>query len=60
MGSRRASSRYEQTILAEMMLKVLAHNVSRLLAARRLSRVSCLVTPDGTLVPLKTEFLATL
>jgi len=39
MGSRRASSRYEPTILAEMMLKVLAHNVSRLLAARRLSRV---------------------
>lgn len=60
MGYRRASSRYEPTILAEVMLKVLAHNVSRLLAARRLSRVYCLVTPDGTLVPLQTEFLATL
>lgn len=60
MGYRRASSRHEPTILAEVLLKVLAHNVSRLLAARRLSRVDCLLTPDGTLIPLETQFLATL
>ena len=60
MGYRRASSRHDATILAEVLLKVLAHNVSRLLATRRLSRVYCLVTPDATLVPLETEFPATL
>ena len=60
MGFRRASSRFEATILAEVLLKVLAHNVSRLLATRRLSCVYCLVTPDGGLLPLPTEFLATL
>jgi transposase len=60
LGFRRASSRFEATVLAEVRLKVLAHNVSRLLAARRLSRVYCLVTPDGRLLPLGTEFLATL
>lgn len=63
MGYRRASSRFEQTIVAEVMLKVLAHNLSRLLAARRLSRVYCQVTESGTLRPLQpseTQFLATL
>jgi hypothetical protein len=45
------------------MLKVLAHNVSRLLAARRLSRVYCQVTESGTLRPLQPaeiQFSATL
>jgi len=37
MGFRRASSRHATTILAEVLLKILAHNVSRLLAARKLS-----------------------
>lgn len=60
MGYRRASSRYEPTILAEVMLKALAHNISRLLGTRRLSRVYCLITPDGGLVPLGNEFSATL
>jgi len=36
MHFRRASSRRETTVIAEVMLKVLAHNVSRLLVARRL------------------------
>jgi len=39
---------------------VLAHNVSRLLAARQLSLVRCLLTGHGTLVPISREFLATL
>ncbi len=60
MGYRRASSRHEPTILAEVLLKALAHNVSRLLAARRLSRVDCLLTLDGLLIPLENEFSATL
>jgi len=60
MGYRRAGSRHEPTLLAEVMLKLLAHNVSRLLAARRLSRAYCLVTSHGTLVPLKHQFSATL
>lgn len=49
MGYRRASSRREGTVVAEVLLKVLAHNVSRLLAARRLSRVYWLVAPEGVL-----------
>ena len=36
MGFRRASSRFEQTVVAEMLLKVLAHNISRLIAKRPL------------------------
>jgi hypothetical protein len=60
MGYRRASSRFERTVIAEVLLKVLAHNVSRLVAAKRLSRVYCAVTTDGLLVPLGREFPATL
>jgi transposase len=60
MGFRRASSRREETVVAEVMLKVLAHNVSRLLAAKKLSRAFCMVTPYGALVRLPNEFLATL
>ena len=47
MGYRRASSRHEETVIAEVLLKVLAHNVSRLLAAKPLSCVRCLVLPDA-------------
>ena len=39
MGFRRASSRFPATIQAEVLLKVLAHNLSRLSAARRLACV---------------------
>ena len=39
MGFRRASSRFAKTVLAEIFLKVLAHNISRLLARRRLAVV---------------------
>jgi hypothetical protein len=39
--SRRASSRYEATTLAEVLMKVLAHDVSRLLGTRMLSRSEC-------------------
>lgn len=60
MGYRRASSRFERTVLAEVLLKALAHNVSRLLGTRKLSRAYCLVTPDGRLLPLGDEFPATL
>ncbi len=60
MGYRRASSRHEPTILAEVLLKVLAHNISRLLGTRKLSRVYCLLTPDGGLIPFGSEFPATL
>jgi len=56
MNFRRASSRKRETILAEVALKVLAYNVSRLLAARRLLLVYCLVTEKGLLVPLQIEF----
>ena len=50
MGYRRASSRREGTVVAGVLLKVLAHNLSRLLVARRLSRVYWLVTPEGVWV----------
>jgi transposase len=55
MGYRRASSRWESTVIAEVMLKVLAHNVSRLLAAKQLSCVYCFLMPDGSLRPLETN-----
>ncbi|MGH7288184.1 MAG: transposase [Myxococcota bacterium] len=60
MGFRRASSRHEATVLAEVLLKVLAHNLSRLLGRRKLSRAYCQITPAGLIVPLGNEFLATL
>lgn len=39
MGFRRVSSRLPQTVTAEILLKVLAHNVGRLIAAKRLRPV---------------------
>jgi transposase len=41
MGFRRASSRHADTIVAEIFLKILAHNLLRLSAARRLFCVRC-------------------
>jgi transposase len=43
MRFKRASSRHALTIRAELLLKLLAHNVSRLLAARRLRLVHLVV-----------------
>jgi transposase len=60
MGYRRASSRNSKTIVAEVLLKILAHNVSRLIAARRLARVRCWLYHDGRLFPLESEFRASL
>lgn len=39
MGFRRVSSRHSETVVAEILLKVLAHNISRLLHARPSSLV---------------------
>jgi transposase len=60
MAYRRASSRFEGTVVSEVLLKVLAHNVSRLIAAKRLSRVYCAVTAEGLLLPVGYVFPATL
>jgi hypothetical protein len=51
MAYRRASSRFRATVVAEVLLKVLAYNVSRLLGAGKLWRVQCVVTPEGCLIP---------
>jgi len=45
MGYRRVSSRLPKTVKAEILLKVLAHNVSRLVTAKRLRAVYVLVGP---------------
>lgn len=45
MGFRRASSRHADTIVAEVLLKILAHNLRRLVAARKLSCVWCCFEP---------------
>ena len=58
MGYRRASSRREGTVVAEVLLKVLAHNISRLLAARRLSCVHWLVAPEGVFAASGNQFPA--
>jgi hypothetical protein len=58
MGFRRASSRHEGTVVAEVLLKVLAHNISRLLSARGLSRVYWLVAPEGVFIAAGSEFPA--
>jgi len=50
MNFRRASSRFEQTVVAEVLLKVLAHNISRLLAAKPLRRVYCLISDERILL----------
>ncbi len=55
IGFRRASTRHRAAVIAEVLLKVLAHNLSRLLHAARLSEISCLLTVDGALVPLATS-----
>lgn len=60
MGYRRVSSRFERTVVAEVLLKVLAHNISRLLAAKRLSRVYWLVAPEGVFAAPGNQFPATL
>ena len=52
--------RVEGTVVSEVLLKVLAHNVSRLIAAKRLSRVYCAVTAEGLLLPVGYVFPATL
>jgi transposase len=58
MGFRRASSRHEGTVVAEVLLKVLAHNISRLLSARGLSRVYWLVAPEGVFIASGSKFPA--
>ncbi len=49
MGYRRVSSRHEASVLAELALKVLAYNLGRIVAARRLRRVPVLVAFSSTL-----------
>src|SRR5205814_886337 len=44
MGYRRASSRRGATVIAEVLLKVLAHNIRRLCSAAKLRRVWLLLT----------------
>jgi hypothetical protein len=60
MAYRRASSRREGTVVAEVLLKVLAHNISRLLVAKRLSRVYWLITPEGVSAAPGNQFPAAL
>jgi transposase len=52
MRFRRASSRRKQTVISEVLLKILAYNIDRLIRAERdLARLSCvfaLISPDGT------------
>ena len=45
MKYRRATTRHDSGILGEILLKLLAHNVSRLIAAKRLCRVSVSLEP---------------
>ena len=53
MNFRRSSSRHAETVVAEVLLKVLAHNVSRLLNAQRLCAAYFLLRDDGVLVPVR-------
>ncbi len=55
MGYRRATSRHSATIVAEVLLKVLAHNISRLIKAAPLRHVLASLTAEGALVPLATS-----
>lgn len=48
-GFRRVSSRHPRTVLAEVLLKLLAHNLSRLLARARLSCVRVLLEAPAPL-----------
>jgi transposase len=45
MAYRRASARHSASVVAEALLKILAYNLSRLAAARRLSCVLCYFEP---------------
>jgi len=45
MGYRRVSSRLPETVKAEILLKILAHNVSRLITAKRLHAVYLVAGP---------------
>ena len=47
MGFRRVSSRLPQTVRAEILLKVLAHNIARLCACSRVCFVILLLPEDG-------------
>ena len=49
MGFRRVSSRHEPSVIAEPALKVLAYNLGRIIAARRLRRVPVVVAFSSTL-----------
>ncbi len=60
MAYRRASSRRESPVVAEVLLEVLAHNIGRLLAAKRLSRVYWLITPEGVSAAPGNQFPAAL
>jgi hypothetical protein len=46
MGFRRSSSRHPTTIVAEVLLKIVAHNLSRITAARRLACVHVTLDVD--------------
>lgn len=46
MGFRRSSSRHPTTIVAEVLLKIVAHNLSRITAARRLACVHMTLDVD--------------
>lgn len=60
MGFRRASSRHAATVLAEVLLKLLAHNIRRLIALKPLSCVYVLMTPPALIASPGSEFSATL
>lgn len=60
MGFRRASARHGETILAEVLLKLLAHNISRLIALKPLSCVYVLVRSADPRPLAEREFSATL
>lgn len=57
MAFRRASSRHASTVVSELLLKLLAYNIDRLLRADRSSRKLCCaffsIDPDGTYEPLQ-------
>jgi transposase len=50
MNFRRAASRHAGSVVADVLLAVLAHNVSRLVNAKRLFIVYCMIDDDGTLI----------
>jgi hypothetical protein len=60
MRFRRASSRRKQTVVSEVLLKLLAYNIDRLIRAERdTTRLSCvlvLISSDGTYQLSSTEF----